>query len=460
VDSSVLETTRIDLSAARGPAWDAACAVVRRLRAAGHKALFAGGCVRDLLLGNVPQDFDVATDARPGEVAALFERTVGVGAAFGVTIVLTGDIQTEVATFRSDAGYADGRHPVAVAYTDARADVLRRDFTINARLLDPERAEVLDYVRGRADLAARIIRTVGDPAQRFAEDRLRLLRAVRFASRLDFKIDAATWDALASAAPAITQVSAERIRDELISIFTGPRPGVGLRLLYRSGLLAAVLPEVSAMAGVAQPEQFHPEGDVMEHTALVLDRVRDAGRPSPALAFAALLHDVGKPQTFQHLPGDRIRFPEHERVGASMADAICRRLKFSNDDRERVAALVSEHMRFKDAQAMRPATLRRFVGQPWFEDHLALHRADCAASHGSMDAYDFCLKASHEAPPLAKVARLLTGKDLMDMGLKPGPAFSEILTAAMDAQLAGEVASPDEARAWAKKTFPECFCEK
>ncbi len=425
------------------------------LRDAGHQAYLVGGCVRDLVLGREPADYDVATDALPERVQQLFPDSIAVGAQFGVIIVAEGSVQVEVATFRSDVGYSDGRHPDRVTYARSpEEDVRRRDFTINGLLLDPRTGEVLDFVGGRDDLRAGLLRAIGEPGLRFREDKLRMVRAVRFAARLDYAIEPATLAALGRLAPQVTQVSAERLRDELTKLLTEGAARRGFELLDETGLLIIVLPEAAKMKGVEQPPQFHPEGDVWIHTRLMLEKL--AAGSSPTLAWGVLLHDVGKPPTF--IPaastGDRIRFDEHVEVGTRMAEEICRRLRFSNDDTEQVAALVANHLRFKDVFEMRPSTLKRFVRLPRFEEHLELHRLDCLASHGMLDAYQFVQRFLEETPPAqVRPARLVSGDDLKQMGLAPGPQFREILRAVEDAQLDGRLASRAEALAFIRQNY-------
>lgn len=424
--------------------------IVGTLRAAGHEAYFAGGCVRDLVMGAAPHDYDVTTSARPEQVMALFERTVPVGAAFGVVLVILGGREYEVATFRTEGAYSDGRHPDKVAYATAEEDVNRRDFTINGLLYDPVEKRVLDYVGGRADIARRVVRTIGDPDARFAEDRLRLIRAVRFAARLGFGIERTTMSALTRLAPTVTSVSWERIRDELVKMLVGPNRGAALRMLHETRLLAAVLPEVEAMAGVEQPTQFHPEGDVFEHTALVLDALEE---PNPVRALGALLHDIGKPPTFSE--SDRIRFNNHDVVGAELADAVCKRLKLSNEARQQVVDIVRNHMRFMHAPEMRESTLKRLLRRETFADELAVHKADCVASHGDMTVYDYLVRKQTELPPeVIKPAPLITGHDLIAAGYVPGPLFGEILDAVEDLQLEGALTSHDEAMAWVAEHYP------
>jgi len=429
--------------------------VCRTLRGAGHQAYLVGGCVRDILLDREPADYDVATDATPDRVQALFPQSLAVGAQFGVVIVTDGAEQVEVATFRSDVGYSDGRHPDRVVFASSvREDVQRRDFTINALLLDPETNEVLDYVGGRDDLQAGIIRAIGQPAERFREDKLRMIRAVRFAARFHYAIEAATFSAIVKLAPDICQVSAERIREELTKILTEGAARRGFELLDETRLLPEILPEVARMKGVEQPPQFHPEGDVWTHTLMMLNQLQ-AGS-SPTLAWGVLLHDVGKPPTFTPPsgPDGRIRFDQHVEVGTRIAEAICRRLRFSNDDTEQIAALVANHLRFKDVGQMRLSTLKRFVRLNRFEEHLELHRLDCLSSHRNLEAYEFVRRFLAETPPeQVRPPRLLTGDDLVGMGFLPGPSFKEILDAVEEAQLNGKLRTHEEAAQYVEDSF-------
>jgi len=423
--------------------------ICRVLGDAGFQAYLVGGCVRDIVLGHSAKDFDVATDARPERVQDLFPGSVGVGAAYGVILVIDADsgAKVEVATFRTDLGYSDGRRPDAVAFgTSAEEDVRRRDFTINGLLLDSRDNRVLDFVGGQADLRARIVRAIGNPAERFREDKLRMLRAVRFAARFGYRIDLATFAAIQEHAGEIAAVSAERVRDELTRILTEGGARRGFTLLEEAGLLQEALPEIVRMRGVEQPAEFHPEGDVWTHTLLLLEQL-PAGT-SPTLAWGALLHDVGKPSTFAppRSPGDRIRFDGHVEVGTRMAEEIAHRLRFPGDETERVAALVAQHLRFKDVFDMRPATLKRFVRQPNFGEHLELHRMDCLASHRNLDAYDFVRRFVEETPAEAvRPTRLVTGDDLRTMGLAPGPVYRQILEAVEEAQLEGRLGTREQA---------------
>jgi len=424
--------------------------VAARLRERGHIAYFAGGCVRDIIRGETPKDFDIVTDARPEAVQKIFPRTYAVGAHFGVIIVLENGFQFEVATFRSDDAYIDGRHPSAVRFSSPEEDAKRRDFTINGMFYDPVAEKVIDFVGGRSDVAAKLVRAIGDPAQRFAEDRLRMLRAVRFATALDYKIDSQTWDALLASAPSINQISAERIRDELVRIFISPNRVRGWDLLDSSGLMRAILPELEAMKGVLQPEQFHPEGDVFQHTRLMLQFLPET--VSVSLVFAVLLHDVAKPVTASIDRTGRIRFNEHDRIGAQMTEMIMRRLRFSGAEIEATVEMVRQHMVFKDVPKMRVAKLKRFMARPTFDDELELHRVDCESSHRMLDNYEFLLRKREEfanepiiPPPL------LRGDDLIALGLKPGPKFGEILEAVETRQLEGTLRTREEALEWVKR---------
>ncbi len=429
--------------------FDGALRIVRILREAGHEAYYAGGAVRDLLLDRPVSDIDIATSAEPSQIESLFPATVPVGRQFGVLIVREGDQQYEVATFRRDLGYADGRHPTGVDFSNAREDALRRDFTINALFYDPEAERVLDFVAGRADLKSGIVRTVGDPAQRFAEDKLRLIRAVRFSCELGFSIESSTLRELKARAGQIVQVSSERIRDELLKILTGRGPAEGLELLHETGLLTSFLPEVAAMAGVPQPPEFHPEGDVFVHTCLMF---RLAGPLHEALALGILLHDVGKPGTFR--VAERIRFDGHAELGATLTDSIGRRLRLPNETIHRVVELVRGHLRFMHVRDMRESTLKRFLRQEHFADHLELHRLDCLASHGDLSNYEFCTaKMAEFSQEVIRPQPLLNGHDLIRAGLEPGPLFSRILTELEDRQLEGEITNREQAWEWLQRTW-------
>jgi putative nucleotidyltransferase with HDIG domain len=447
---------------------DFAAAIVQTLRQRGFLAYLVGGCVRDLLLGRQPKDYDIATNATPEQVMTVFPETYAVGAQFGVVLVpLPEDQRTEqaessasshayaveVATFRSDIGYSDGRHPDEVRFSqDPREDVARRDFTINGMLLDPVSGEVLDFVGGRRDLVEKIVRAIGDPEQRFAEDKLRMLRAVRFAARFEYTIEPGTLAAIKKLAADIDVVSRERVRDELTRMITEGHARRAFLLLDETGLLPHVLPEISAMKGVEQPPQFHPEGDVFVHTLLLLENLPQPC--PPALAWGALLHDVGKPPTFRVAP-DRIRFDGHAEVGVKMAEEICRRLRFSGDDTEQILSLVDNHMRFGHATRMSESTLKKFLRMPRFDEHLALHRADSLASHGNLSTYEFIKERMAAIPPeKMRPVPLISGDDLIAAGYMPGPRFREILEAVENEQLEGRLTSRDAAREFVQREFP------
>jgi putative nucleotidyltransferase with HDIG domain len=461
--------------------FESALRIVAELRAAGHQAYLAGGCVRDLLLGREPKDYDVATSATPDLVLNLFPRTFAVGAHFGVVLVADGEedgyVTTEVATFRSDGAYSDGRHPDAVRYTaSAEEDVRRRDFTINGLLLDPEtmlsqglgkpthpshkdkdmarvgHPVVIDYVGGLADLDSGTVRAIGQPDARFEEDHLRMLRGVRFAARFGFELEAGTSAAIRRLAAKTSAISRERVRDELTKMMTEGHACRAFELLDSTALLAEVLPEVARMKGVEQPPQFHPEGDVWVHTLGLLDQL-EAGCPL-TLAWGALLHDVGKPPTFRRAP-DRIRFDGHVEVGVAMGAEICRRFRFSNDETRQILALIENHMRFADAPRMKASTLKRFFRLEGFEQHLALHRMDCLAGSGNLDHWNF-VRERYDAMPAETVRPqpLITGRELIAAGYKPGAAFKEMLHAVEDAQLEGTIETADEALRLVKDRFP------
>lgn len=424
--------------------------IVRRLRAAGFTSFWVGGCVRDFLLGREPLDYDIATSARPAQIEALFPRTIAVGRKFGVVVVVEARHQFQVATFRAEADYRDGRHPETVSFSDARADALRRDFTVNGLFFDPLTETLHDWVGGEADLQARIIRTIGTPEDRFAEDHLRLLRAVRFAAQLDFQIAPATLAALRASALKIQVISAERVRDELLKLFRPPYAARGLELLRESRLLAHILPELDATAGCEQSPDFHPEGPVFAHVCLMLRHLPlDA---DPLLPWAVLLHDIAKPLTASRDPvTGSIHFYGHEKVGAVMVAEILGRLRFPRKQIETVARAVRHHMQFKDARQMRKATLRRLLLRPTFPLELALHRLDCLGSHGRLDVYDHLVAQAqalahqpHIRPPL------LSGDDLIQLGLKPGPALGALLKEIREQQLADELRTKSAALAWAR----------
>jgi poly(A) polymerase len=421
----------------------------------GYQALLVGGCARDLLLGREPADYDVTTDATPEQVMRMFPESVAVGAQFGVILIPRDGLRVEVATFRSDVGYSDGRHPDSVVYSKTpQEDVQRRDFTINGLLMRHDSGEVLDYVSGQADLKAKVIRAIGEPDRRFTEDKLRMIRAVRFAARFGFEIEAETFRAIRRHVAEIHQVSPERLREELTKMLTEGAARRAFELLDESWLLQQVLPEIGAMKGVEQPPQFHPEGDVWIHTRMMLEGL--AANASPTLAWGVVLHDVGKPPTYQSAAetGDRIRFNKHVEVGVRMAEAICKRLRFSNEDSEQILALVDNHMKFGAVEEMRASTLKKFVRLPRFEEHMALHRLDCLSSHRQLESYEFVRRFLELTPPeQVRPERLLTGDDLQQMGFRPSPLFSQILRALEDAQLEGQITTREEAEAHVLREF-------
>lgn len=422
--------------------------IAAQLRERGFQSWLVGGSVRDLLLGREPKDYDIATNARPNQLLEIFPRAQLVGAQFGVVLVEG----VEVATFRSDHSYQDGRHPSEVRFeTDPKQDVLRRDFTINALLLDPANLHgaVIDFVGGLDDLRAHLIRAIGDPEQRFEEDHLRMLRAIRFAARFGFEIEPGTLAAIQKLHQRIARVSPERIRDELVRILTEGSPRRGFELLDSSGLLKDILPEVAAMKGVEQPPEFHPEGDVWTHTLIMLEGLRD---PTPTLALGVLLHDVGKPGTFR--VADRIRFDGHVELGERIARDILTRLKFSNAEIDQVIALIANHMRFTHVTEMRDSKLKRMLRMDRFEEHLELHRLDCSSSHGHLGNYQFVKAKFEESPPeVLRPPRLLSGDDLKVAGYQPGPAFARMLEAVEDAQLDGKIHTKEEALELVQSTF-------
>lgn len=433
----------------RGMSEAAARSIVERLRTKGFEALYAGGCVRDRLLGLTPHDYDVATNARPEQVEALFPRTVPVGVQFGVIIVLEQGAEIQVATFRGDGTYHDGRHPESVRYTDAEGDSRRRDFTVNGLFLDPIEERILDFVEGRRDLESRLLRAIGNPSERFAEDKLRLLRAVRFATTLGFEIDPDTWREILVWSPEIHAVSAERIREELVKILLSPNRLRGFDLLDESGLLRQVLPEMEALKGCDQPPEFHPEGDVFVHTRLMLSMLApDASLP---LVLSVLFHDIGKPATRVVDETGRIRFNGHEGVSAGMTLRLLQRLRFPNEVIDAVIPAVRLHMSFKDVPNMRVATLKRMMARPTFEEELELHRVDCLASHGMLDNHAMLIAKREEfgREPLIPEP-LISGHDLIALGMKPGPEFAEMLMSVQTRQMEGTLNTRDEALAWIK----------
>ncbi len=438
-------------SHSRRSARELATDIVRRLQGAGFAAWWVGGCVRDLRLGREPQDYDIATSALPAQIEALFSRTVPVGRQFGVVVVVEDGRQFQVATFRAEADYQDGRHPEQVSFGDAQADARRRDFTVNGLFFDPIRDVLHDWVGGEADLRAKIIRTIGEPEERFAEDHLRLLRAVRFAAQLGFEIAPGTVAALQARAGQIRTVSAERVREELVKLFRPPHAARGLDLLRVGGLLEQLLPELAATATCEQSPDFHPEGTVFNHLRLMLARMPADAHES--LPWAVLLHDVAKPVTATRDPATgSIHFYGHERIGAEMTRAILERLRFPRKQTEEIAGCVRHHMQFKDAPQMRKATLRRMLLRPTFPLELELHRLDCLGSHGQLDVYDLLVaQAEQLARQPALRPPLLTGHDLIALGLEPGPALGALLREARERQLQDELTTPAQARQWARQ---------
>lgn len=430
---------------------ETATEIVRRLQQAGNTAFWVGGCVRDFLLGCEPQDYDIATSALPEDIERLFSRTVAVGRKFGVMLVVEGGHNFQVATFRVESDYGDGRRPGRVTFSDARADALRRDFTVNGLFYDPLVPQLYDWVGGEADLKAKTLRTIGPPEERFAEDHLRLLRAVRFAAQLGFDLEAGTFAAVKALAHKIQRISAERIRDELLKLFAPPHAARGLDLLRESGLLEYILPELAATSTCEQSPDYHPEGNVFDHLRLMLQHI-PAGSPR-TLVWAVLLHDIAKPMTAQRdSKTGSIHFYEHEMIGALMAEEILRRLRFTNADIEEVVVCVRYHMQFKDAPQMRKATLRRMLLRETFPLELELHRLDCLGSHGRLDIYEFLKQESAGLAAQATIhPPLLTGRDLMELGVPPGPSMGALLKELRERQLSDELTSPEAARAWVKR---------
>ncbi len=423
--------------------------IAEKLAGKGFRALYAGGFARDRILGREISDIDIATDALPEDIKTLFPRNIPVGEQFGVMIIPVDGINYEVASFRKDLGYSDGRRPDAIEFSSLEEDAGRRDFTVNGMYYDPFTDETIDLVGGREDIDSKVIRAIGDPSERFNEDKLRLMRAVRFASRLGFRIEDRTFNALKDLSSGIMTVSRERIREELIKILTCGKGSSGLELLSGSGLLKHILPEVEAMKGVEQPPQFHPEGDVFVHTKLMLELMNSN---DPVLAMAVLLHDVGKPPTFKIR--DRIRFDRHAKVGEGMAAKICGRFKFSRKDTELITSLVGEHLKFMEVKKMRQSTLKRFLDMERFDLHLELNRLDCMGSHGDMSSHDFCTEKLKEfTSEEIRPEPLITGNDLIYMGLEPGVIFGEILGAVREEQLEGNVKSKEEAMSFVRNKW-------
>ena len=425
--------------------------IVRQLQAAGFSAFWVGGCVRDFLLGREPDDYDIATDARPEQIEKLFKRTITVGRKFSVMIVVEDKHQFQVATFRAEADYKDGRRPTKVVFSSAEVDAQRRDFTVNGLFYDPIAQKLYDWVGGEKDLCAKIVRTIGSPGERFAEDHLRLLRAIRFAAQLDFEIEPQTFAALKANAPKIKNISAERIRDELIKLFSPPHAARGLVLLRDSGLLEPILPELAATISCEQSPDFHPEGSVFEHIRLMLEKL--PSNAAESLPWAVILHDIGKPVTAERdLQTGAIHFYEHEKIGAVLAEKILQRLRFPKKQIEEIVACVRQHMQFKDVKQMRKATLRRLLLRKTFPLELELHRLDCLGSHGSLELYEFLVQQAAELEKKPAIRPpLLTGNDLIKLGMKPGPAMAVLLAEIREKQLQDELKTSHQARAWVKK---------
>ncbi len=431
---------------------ETAVSIVKKLRKEGFKSYFAGGCVRDKLMNLKSTDYDIATEATPDDVSSIFKKTIPVGVDFGVVVVVYNKKMYEVATFRNDSSYSDGRHPDSVEFTNDEEDAKRRDFTINGMFYDPLTDTIIDYVDGKKDIKKKIIRAIGSPLKRFSEDALRMIRAVRFAVRFDFKIEEETLSAIKTHAGSIKKISPERIREEMTKILVGKNSGNALKLLYKTGLLQEILPEVVAMYGVEQPKEFHPEGDVFEHTVIMLNEIKNNNE---ILAWSVLLHDVGKPKTFFRA-SDRIRFNNHNRVGARIAEKICKRLKFSNNATDAIYKCVDNHMNFMNVQKMRVSTLKKMMRYPTFKDELELHRLDCFASHGDLSNWKFLkeklstFKEDEISPKL-----FISGKDLIKSGYKPGPIFNKILNEVEVLQLENKINNKEQALEYVNKIFRE-----
>ena len=432
------------------PAEETAVSIVTKLQKNGFESYFAGGCVRDKLMNRNPEDFDIATQATPEEIAKLFSNTIPVGSSFGVMVVVKKGIQYEVATFRNEHGYSDGRHPDIVQFTTPEEDASRRDFTINGMFFNPLENKIIDYVNGQEDIKNKIIRAIGDPDKRFTEDRLRLMRAIRFAVRLNFSIEKNTWNAIKANAEHINTISPERIREETTKILMGPRAGIAVKLLQKAGLLKMILPEAEAMIGVEQPVEYHPEGDVFEHTCLLLDGMHE---PDEILAWAAFLHDIGKPVTYRRAK-DRIRFNNHNRAGSIMAEKICRRLRFSNESTDAICNCIDNHMNFMHVRNMRPSTLKRLIRRPTFFNELELHRLDCESSHGDISNWEFLKeKSSLYKEEEIRPDPLINGHDLIKAGYKPGRLFKEILNEVESLQLEDRITDKEQAIKWVLENY-------
>jgi len=427
-----------------------ALAIIKRLREEGYESYLAGGCVRDMLLGKSPQDYDITTNALPDDIRKIFSQTIPVGAQFGVMLVMMDSQAFEVATFRHDGPYLDGRRPAHVRYGTLEEDILRRDFTVNGMVYDPIEKRVIDIVDGRKDLERRTIRAIGNARERFEEDRLRMVRAVRFAANLGFTIEEQTFGAIREIAPTVTDISWERIGEEITRILTEGGARKGFELLDSTGLLKVLLPEIEAMKGVEQSPDYHPEGDVFQHTMLLLDQLQS---PTETLAYGCLLHDVAKPFCVRR-DGDRLTFYGHTEQGAEIAEEILKRLKRSRATWERVVYLVRNHLRHTQAPKMRLSTLKRFLGEENIDELLELTRIDALAANGDLQYYDFCKQRQAElSVEEIHPEPLLRGRDLIAMGFTPGPIFQEILKQVEEAQLGGELVTREEAMTWVGKNF-------
>ena len=428
----------------------AAVEIIGKLQEEGHIAYLAGGCVRDMLRGQIPKDYDIATSALPEQITKIFSKTREVGVHFGVVIVIKDNQAFDVATFRNDGSYKDGRHPEDVTFSTPEEDTARRDFTINGIFFDPISQKHIDFVDGRSDIEKKVVRAIGDPDLRFQEDHLRLLRAVRFAARFNYEIEEKTWKSIKLNASGISKISKERVRDELTKILLNENRVLGFDLLVDSGLMEHIIPEILQLKGCEQPPQFHPEGDVFVHTRLMLSLLKD--NPSIELVLSVLLHDIGKPATYSFdEAADRIRFNGHDKLGSEMSNQILRGLKFSNSIIEDVVKMVANHMTFKDVQKMRQSKLKRFMSRSTFSDEKELHRVDCLGSWGGLDNYDFLNEKMIEfANEPIIPAPLLTGKDLIEFGWTPGPNLGETLNSVQDLQLEGTLNSKEEALEWVK----------
>ena len=455
------------MSSSKDNLYRLALTVVKTLQKQGFQAYFAGGCVRDRLMKRPPKDYDIATNARPNQVMRLFKKTLAIGKAFGVVVVIIQKQQIEVTTFRTESGYSDGRHPDNVKYASRDEDVARRDFTINGLLYDPISDELIDLVNGRADIKKKLVRTIGDAGQRFKEDKLRMMRAIRFACELGFALDPKTKKAIAKSSGQIKKISVERIREELRRILICPRRDQGIKLLEQTGLMKHILPEVLKMKGVNQPKQFHPEGDGYVHTVAVMKHLRNpftvmgkSQNLSFELALATLLHDVGKPGTF--MITDRIRFHEHERLGSEMAERICQRLKLANSQTETICWIISKHLVFKDIDKMRVSTLKRLFSHKDYPLLAELHRADRLGSDMDLKPYHLAARIYKKlSKEELKPKPLINGYDLIKLGFKPGPIFSKILKHVEEAQLEQEVTNKDEALKLVQKNFkPQMQADK